>query len=125
MNRLTIIGNVTKAPELRTTQDGISICTFDVAVNRRKKSDGTQDVDYFHVNAWRSLGETCAKYLTKGSKTAVVGPVSVRAYETKDGRHGASLEVQAHDVEFCSRKEETVKVDAQTGYQKVNEDFPY
>ena len=133
MNRLTIIGNVTKAPELRTTQDGISICTFDVAVNRRKKSDGTQDVDYFHVNAWRSLGETCAKYLTKGSKTAVVGPVSVSTYQGNDGKTYANLEVIAQDVEFLSPagqdsygeqrgKAEAPKIDQESGFAAVETD---
>lgn len=101
MNRLTIIGNLVRDPELRTTQDGISVCGFTVAVNRKKD----EDADYFRVTAWRERGEICAKYLSKGKKVCVVGPVSVRTYTTNDGQTKASLEVQADEVEFLSARE--------------------
>lgn len=124
MNKLTIIGNLTKDPELRTTQDGVSVCSFTVAVNRRKKTDNQPEADFFRVSAWRQLGENCGKYLAKGRKVCVVGPVSVRTWE-KDGKHGASLEVVADDVEFLSAKEQ-VKTDPQTGYEVVvPNDLPY
>ena len=130
MNKLTIIGNLTKDPELRSVPDGHQVCTFDVAVNRRKGRNGEQTADYFHVNAWNDLGVSCSKYLAKGKKAAVVGPVSLRTYETKDGRHGASIEVLAHDVEFLTPREsapvvQQAAVDAQTGYQRVDEDCPF
>lgn len=105
MNRLVIIGNLTGNPELRTTQAGKSVCSFNVAVNRRKKSEGQPDVDFFRVSTWNQLAENCGRYLTKGKKVCVVGAVSVRSYETQDGRHGASLEVMANEVEFLSTKE--------------------
>ena len=124
MNKLMIIGNLTKEPELRTTKDGLSVCSFTVAVNRRKQNGQQPDADFFHVTAWREKGEICGKYLQKGKKVCVVGPVSVRGYETQDGRHGASLEVTADDVEFLSPKDS--QVDTQTGYQKVTpNDLPY
>lgn len=105
MNRLVIIGNLTGNPELRTTQAGKSVCSFNVAVNRRKKSEGQPDADFFRVSTWNQLAENCGKYLTKGKKVCVVGAVSVRSYETQDGRHGANLEVMANEVEFLSTKE--------------------
>ncbi len=95
MNRLTIIGNLTREPETRTTQSGKNVCTFTVAVNRR--NDGA---DYFRVSAWGQLGEICQKYLDKGRKVAVVGSVSVNSYTTQAGEARASLEVTAQDVEF-------------------------
>lgn len=104
MNQLTIIGNLTKEPELRHTQDGTPVCGFTVAVNRPKtKNNQEPGADFFNVNAWRGLGENCAKYLSKGRKVAVVGRISLRTWE-KDGKHGASLEVLAEDVEFLSAR---------------------
>lgn len=106
MNKLTIIGNLTKDPELRTTQSGISVCSFTVAVNRRRvNEDGSRDADFFRVTAWRQLGENCAKWLIKGRKVAAVGPVSVSTYTGQDGRTYANLEVTADDVEFLGGNE--------------------
>ena len=106
MNKLTIIGNLTRDPELRTTQDGTSVCGFTVAVNRRGRRDAqTQpEADFFRVSAWRQLGENCAKFLAKGRKVCVIGPVSVRTYQGNDGTTHASLEVTADDVEFLSSR---------------------
>lgn len=125
MNSLHIIGNLTKDPELRTTATGLSVCSFTVAVNRKKTKDGQQETDYFNVTAWRERGETCAKYLSKGKKVSVVGPVSVRTWES-NGKHGASLEVTAEEVEFLSPRSEgqqqsepPKQVDQQTGYEQV------
>ena len=125
MNKLTIIGNLTKNPELRTTQAGISVCTFTVAVNRKKTQENQNpEADYFRVSAWRERGQTCAKYLTKGKKVCVIGPVSVRTWESQDGKHGASLEITAEDVEFLpSRSEgEQPQVDQKSGFQQVEPD---
>lgn len=112
MNKLTIIGNLTKAPELRTTSTGINVCSFTVAVNRPKgKNKQEQEADFFRVTAWRERGETCAKYLTKGSKVCVVGSVSVSTYDS-NGKTFASLDVTADEVEFLSsRSEQTAPAD--------------
>ena len=106
MNKLTIIGNLTRDPELRTTQDGTSVCGFTVAVNRRARRDSQSqpEADFFRVSAWRQLGENCAKFLAKGRKVCVIGPVSVRTYQGNDGATHASLEVTADDVEFLSSR---------------------
>ena len=103
MNKLTIIGNLTRDPELRTTQSGISVCSFTVAVNRRRTQQNQQpEADFFRVSAWRQLGENCGKWLIKGKKVCVVGPVSVSTYQGNDGATRAQLEVTAEDVEFLS-----------------------
>ena len=136
MNKLFITGNLTRDPELRTTQTGISVCSFTVAVNRRKTQNQQQpDADYFRVTAWRELGENCAKWLIKGKKVAVVGSVSVSTYTGNDGKTYANLEVQAIDVEFLSpagqieqqpaqqpTQQPAPQVDAQTGFQQVSMD---
>lgn len=103
MNKLTIIGNLTRDPELRTVSSGISVCDFTVAVSRKKGSDET---DFFRVTVWRQLGEICAKYLAKGRKVCVVGPVSARTYQANNGETRVSLEVTAEDVEFLSPRSE-------------------
>ena len=109
MNKLTIIGNLTRDPELRTTQDGTSVCSFTVAVNRRARRDAQAqpEADFFRISAWRQLGENCAKFLAKGRKVCVIGPVSVRTYQGNDGATHASLEVTADDVEFLSSRNES------------------
>lgn len=116
MNRLTIIGNLTRDPEQRTTTTGSTVCTFTVAVNRRGRRDqqnGQPEADFFRVSAWNQLGETCQRYLAKGRKVAVVGPVSVHTYQGSDGQTRASLEVMANDVEFLSSRSE---MDGEGGY---------
>ena len=133
MNKATIIGNLTKDPELRTTQAGVSVCGFTVAVNR-PKTQNNQDpgADYFNVNAWRGLGENCARFLEKGKKVCVVGRISLRTWE-KDGKHGASLELLAEDVEFLSPRvsdapapEEPDPVVESGGFRQVEtDDLPF
>ncbi len=110
MNKLFIVGNLTRDPELRTTSSGISVCSFTVAVNRRRSANSAAnnqpDADFFRVSAWRQLGENCSKYLAKGRKVAVTGSVSVSTFQGQDGNTRATLEVNADDVEFLSPKGE-------------------
>ena len=129
MNKLIIIGNLTRDPELRTTANGVSVCGFTVAVNRRRKQGEEEQADFFRVNAWRELAEICAKWLIKGRKVCVIGSVSVSTYTGNDGSARANLEVRADDVEFLSsaqaEPQETAqepKKDAQSGFERVDTD---
>ncbi len=109
MNKLTIIGNLTRDPELRTTASGVQVCTFTVAVNRRRSSNaeaGQPEADFIRVTAWRQLGENCSKFLSKGRKVCVIGPVSLNMYKGNDGETRGSLEMTADDVEFLSPRNE-------------------
>lgn len=107
MNRVFIIGNLTHDPEMRVTQSGINVCSFSVAVNRRRAGDQQQpQADYFRVSAWRGLAENCQKYLAKGRKVAVTGPVSVSTYQAQNGTTRATMEISADDVEFLSPRSE-------------------
>ncbi len=107
MNKLILIGNLTKTPETRVTQGGKSVCSFDIAVNDRRG-----DTTYFRISAWDKLGENCQRFLSKGKKVMVIGPVSARAYTTSGGETRVSIEVTAQDIEFLSPK------DGETQYQQ-------
>jgi single-strand DNA-binding protein len=107
MNKITLIGNLTHDCEVRSTPSGVTVCSFTIAVNRRFASqDGQKQTDFFRINAWRQLGDTCARYLSKGKKVAVIGELQARTYEAKDGTTRMSLDVSADEVEFLSPKEE-------------------
>lgn len=128
MQKMQIIGNLTRDPELRTTADGTSVCNFTVAVNKRGQN-GHPEADYFRVAAWRQLGERCAKYLAKGRKVYVEGPLTVRLYQSNSGETKAELNISAAQVEFLSpreRGEDAPGTDAESGYQEVSsEDVPF
>lgn len=104
MNKCIIIGNLTRDPELRSTQSGKTVCNFTVAVNRRSQSGGQQEADFFRVSAWNQLGENCQRYLMKGRKVCVVGAVSASAYQANDGSTRVQLELMANEVEFLSSR---------------------
>ena len=109
MKKVFLIGNLTRDPELRSLPSGDSVCSFTIAVNRRRRSNaeaGQPEADFFRISAWRQLGENCAKYLAKGRKVSVVGSVSCRTYVGNDGKTYANLEVQADDVEFLTPRGE-------------------
>ena len=103
MNRITIIGNLTADPEMRTTPNGKTVTNFTVAVSRKGDKDKT---DFFRCAAWGKTGEVCGQYLSKGKKVCVVGEVSARAYTDKQGEAKASLEVFVTEVEFLSPRSE-------------------
>lgn len=107
MNKWIGIGNLTRDPETRTVSSGNSVCTFTIAVNRRNAKPGQQEADFFRVSAWGKLGEICQKWLLKGRKCCVVGPVSVSTYEGRDGSTRFSLDIMATDVQFLSPKSES------------------
>lgn len=96
MNKAIIIGNLTKDPEKRTTQSGVAVTTFTVAINRRRRNE----VDYLNVVTWRQTAEACAKYLAKGRKVAVVGAIQTRTWEDNDGNKRYATEIIADEVEF-------------------------
>jgi len=100
MNKAFLIGNLTRDPELRTTANGYSLCSFGLAVNRRRKVEGQPDVDFFNVTTWRGLAENCARYLSKGRKVCVVGAIQIRSYDAQDGTKRTVVDIDADDVEF-------------------------
>lgn len=124
MQKLFIVGNLTNDPVKRVTPQGLTVCSFTVAVNRRRGQN--EDTDFFRVSAWRELGENCSKYLAKGRKVAVIGQVSVSTYEANDGKTRATMEVTAQDVEFLTPKDEQKPEPKKTGYIEVTgDDLPW
>ncbi len=107
MNKVFLIGRLTRDPELSATPSGVSVCKFGLAVNRNfTNADGEREADFFNITAWRALAENCSKYLTKGKKICVVGNIQVRNYEDRDGNKRTSVDIVAEDVEFLSPKDE-------------------
>ena len=101
MNKVELIGNLTKDVELHETQSGKKVAILNIAVN------GYNDtVDYFTVNVWNTQAENCAKYLSKGKKVAIVGELHNRSYEDKEGNKRTVCEITANEVEFLSPKED-------------------
>ena len=106
MQKIYLIGNVVREPDVRSTPNGITVCSFTIAVDRKfKDAQGEKKTDYFACHAWRALGDVCAKFLSKGKKIAVIGELQARTYEAKDGTTRMSLDVQADEVEFLSAKD--------------------
>ena len=105
MNKVILVGNLTRDPELTETPSGIAVCRFSIAVSRDySSSDGTRETDFFNITVWRGRAEVCGKYLKKGNKVAVVGSLQNRSYEDKDGIKRNVTDVIANEVEFLTPK---------------------
>lgn len=110
MNKVFLIGNLTKDPELHELPSGNKICNFNIAVSR---DFGEEGADFFTIKVWNKQGENCQKYLAKGRKVAVVGRLQNRSYEDRDGNKRTVTEISADNVEFLSKAEEKTVEDEQ------------
>lgn len=127
MNKVILIGNLTRDPELTETNGGVKVCRFSIAVNRAyKNGDGERVTDFFNIVAWRGLGESVARYTKKGNKVAVVGSIESRNYTDSEGIKRTAVDVIAADVEFLTPKSDKP---AQGGglaeYEDYDEDPPF
>ena len=100
LNRVILIGRLTRDPELKYTPAGVAVCTFTLAVDRPFTNNGEREADFIPVVTWRQLAETCANYLRKGRLTAVEGRMQVRNYENNEGKRVYVTEVIADNVRF-------------------------
>ncbi|MBQ7923669.1 MAG: single-stranded DNA-binding protein [Clostridia bacterium] len=106
MNKVFLIGNLTRDPELSETAGGVPVCHFSIAVNRNYSSqDGERQTDFFNCTAWRAMAESIARYTKKGKKVAVVGSIQMRNYEDNQGVKRTAVDIIAQDVEFLSPRE--------------------
>lgn len=127
LNKIFIMGRLTRDPELRRTQSGTAVTSFSLAVDRDYKSQsGEKETDFIDVVAWRHAAEFAAKYLDKGRMAAVAGSLQGRSWEDKDGNKRRSMEVLADNLYFAdSKREETtgrgVDVSADD-FQEVEDD---
>lgn len=136
MNKVFLIGNLTRDPELRTTSTGIAVCTFTLAVSRRfKNANGSNDTDFLNVVVWRAQADSCAKYLKKGSKAAVSGSIQTRSYEV-EGQKRYATDIVADEVQFLSTRSGDGEFDAEdtapavkaapvSTLEPVDEDLPF
>lgn len=105
MNKVILIGNICKDPEISETNSGVAVCRFSIAVNRRRASeDAEQQTDFFNVTAWRGLADTISRFCKKGNKIAVTGQIQIRTYEDREGAKRTSVDIIAEEVEFLSPK---------------------
>ena len=107
MNKVILIGNLTKDPELSTTNSGINYCRFTLAVPKRFANAGERDAEFINIVVWRVQADNCHKYLKKGSKACVIGSLQTRSYDAQDGSKRYVTEVVAEAVEFLSTKNST------------------
>lgn len=103
MNAIILKGRLTKDPELKATQSGISICRFCVAVNRRFNKD---EADFINCVAWRGTAEFISKYFKKGQEICLSGALTVNRWENEEGKSEWSSEVTVDNAEFCGSKNE-------------------
>ena len=106
LNRVILIGNLTRDPELRRTPSGSPVASFGLAVNRtytNKQGERVENVDYFNIVVWAKLAELCTEYVRKGSPVAIEGRLQSRSWETEDGQKRSTVEVVAENVQFLGR----------------------
>lgn len=136
MNKVILIGNLTKDPEGGETTSGIPYSRLSIAVNRPfTDENGERQADFFNVTVWRAQAQNCLKYLCKGKKVCVVGRLQNRTYEDKDGNKRMVTDIIAEEVEFLSPSDNSsvaektpVKAKAETQKPKleeVQEELPF
>lgn len=104
MNNVSLIGRLTKDPELRYTPSGVAVARFTLAVNRQYKKEGEQQADFINVVTWRKTAENTANFLRKGSLAGVVGRIQTGSYDGQDGKKVFTVEVVAENVQFLEPK---------------------
>lgn len=108
LNKVILIGRLTRDPEVRYTQSGKAVTTFDLAVDRSvANAQGQRETDFIPIVTWGKLAETCGNYLNKGRLVAVDGRLQIRSYETQDGQKRRVAEVVADGVRFLDRGKDT------------------
>ena len=112
LNKVQLIGNLTRAPELKFTPTGIAYCTFGIATNREWKVDGEnkQQTDYHNIVAWQKLGELCAQLLKKGTKVYVEGRIQNREWDGQDGQKVKRTEIVIEDMIILDSKKDNSSV---------------
>ena len=104
LNKVVLIGRLTKDPELRFTPSGVGVATFTLAVERQFSSNGEKETDFIPIVAWKKQAENCAEYLKKGSLVAVDGRIQTRNYDNNEGKKVYVTEVVADSVKFLEKK---------------------
>ncbi|MBQ4153891.1 MAG: single-stranded DNA-binding protein [Clostridia bacterium] len=101
LNVVVLTGRLTADPELKTTESGVSLCYFSIAVERRYRSGEDRIADFINITAWRSSAEFVSKYFKKGQMIAIEGSIQTRRYQDKEGKNRTAFEVVANNVQFA------------------------
>lgn len=129
LNRIILIGRLTKDPELRYTPNGVAVASFSLAVERNfKNANGEREADFIPCVVYRQLAELCSNYLDKGKLAAVDGRLQVRTYEGQDGQRRWVYEVVAENVRFLSPKGGTAHTASGEAYgheMSLDDDIPF
>ena len=105
MNRVVLVGRLTRDPELRYTSSNVATCTFSLAVDRPfTNQSGEREADFINIVVWRKQAENCKNYLTKGSQVAIEGRIQTRNYDDKDGKKVYVTEILASNISFLDAK---------------------
>ena len=107
MNKVILVGRLAKDPELRTTTNGTSVCSFPIAVDRRFKRDGQPTADFFNITAWGKQGEVISQYLSKGRQIALSGRIQNRSYTAKDGTKRYVTDIILEEFDFIGSRNDT------------------
>ena len=119
MNNVSLIGRLTKDPELKTTQSGLPVCRFTVAVDRTYSKDQT---DFINCIAWRKTAEFISSYFSKGKRIALTGSIQTGSYTDKDGKTVYTTDINVNNVEFCERRK---KSDSDSNNSVEAEEMPF
>lgn len=106
LNRVILIGRLTRDPELRYTPNGVAVANFTLAVDRRQVKDREKEADFIDIVVWQKQAENCANYIGKGRLVAVEGRLQIRSYDDKEGNKRKVAEVIAETVRFLDRAKE-------------------
>ena len=123
LNTITIMGRLTRDPELRRTAAGIAVASFSVAVDRDFAQDGNKETDFIDCVAWRQTGEFVSKFFTKGKMIVVKGRLQIRSWTDKDGNKRRSAEVVAENCYFAESKRDSDGGNNNSGYSASQNDF--
>ena len=130
-NKVVIIGNLGRDPELRYTPNGTPVCTFSIATNERRKDRNGEyqdHVTWFRITLWQRRAEAASQYLSKGLPVYIEGRLRVEEYVDRDGKQRHSLEVEATEMQFLSGRQERGEASSQQSHNEPDlseEDIPF
>lgn len=130
MNKVILLGRLTKEVEVRYTQNNTAVASFSLAVNRRFAKQGEQQADFINIVAWNKVAEFCSKYFTKGQQVSVVGRIQTRTWDDQNGQKRYATEVIAEEVYFADTKREQQEstqesTQATTNFSFEDDELPF
>lgn len=131
INRVVLVGNLTRDPELRHTPSGTAVCSLRLAVNTRRKDgatgEWTEKPNYFDVTVWGNQGDSCAQYLAKGRPVAIDGRLEWREWEAQDGMKRQAVDVVADSVQFLGGRDSSATSESggSSDFAPADDDIPF